>query len=60
MAKAQLELTDEQMMKINILAVNNGRKTNKQELVNLALEVANLFIRFSDSEDFEQITGLKK
>ena len=60
MAKAQLELTDEQMMKINILAINNGKKTSKQELVNLALEVVNLFIRHLDSEDFEQVTGLKK
>lgn len=53
----QLQLSDEQFIKARELAVKNNLPTKKQSLVDIALSCLD---KMYYSEDFEELTGLKK
>lgn len=58
--KVQIEYDKAKLEKIRRLAVDNGRKTNLQELFNIAVDIAMNSIQFLDEEGFNQVHNLKK
>ena len=53
----QLQLSEEQFIKARELAIKNNLPTRKQSLVDIALDCLD---KMYYSEDFEELTGLKK
>jgi hypothetical protein len=48
------------MDEIKVIAIKNGRKLTNQSYIELAVEIVNGVIRHLDSDDFENVTNLKK
>ena len=60
MAKVVVDIHDEYaMLELKKLALKNDLKTNKPELINLAIDIAKSTMRLN-SEVFEKVTQLKK
>ena len=58
--KIQVDVTDEiALLEIKKIAIKNGLKTTKPELVKLAIQISVDSIKFLDEESFEQVTNLK-
>ena len=53
----QLQLSEEQFIKARELAIKNNLPTKKQSLIDIALRCLD---KMYWSEDFEELTGLKK
>jgi len=55
----QVNIKDEvALLEVKKIALKNGLKTTKPELINLAIKIASDSIKFLDSESFENITNL--
>jgi hypothetical protein len=57
--KVQLDINDLQLLKVREIAVKNGIKPTKSELVRLSLVLVDSF-SLIDNQLFNQITGFKK
>lgn len=55
-----IDLMPEDLKEIKKLAVANDLPSNNQEVVDLALKMANDCIKFLDTTDFENLFNLKK
>lgn len=60
MAKNQIEIDTSLVEKCRSLAVKNEVRPNITNIVDLALKVTAKMLENLDSDDFEEITGLKK
>lgn len=57
----QVDLKDEiALIKVEEVAIKNGLKKSKPDLINLAIQIASETIKFLDDESFENVTTLKK
>ncbi len=54
------EQSENALKTIKKIAEVNGKPTNKGELINLAIDIAASFIKFSDDDVVINLTGLKK
>jgi hypothetical protein len=60
MSKHTVELDDLAMNTIERIAIINGKKKTKPELVNLSIEIAVKAFEYLDEETLYQVFGLKK
>jgi hypothetical protein len=58
--KTQVDIINElAMLKMKEIAIKNGLKTTRPDLINLALEIAFNSFQYLDKESFEQVTNLE-
>jgi hypothetical protein len=57
----QVNIKDEvALLEVKKIALKNGLKTTKPELINLAIQISVDSIKYLDEKSFEQATNLKK
>ena len=58
--KTQVDIINElAMLKMKEIAIKNGLKTTRPDLINLALEIAFNSFQYLDKESFENVTNLE-
>jgi len=58
--KTQVDIINElAMLKMKEIALKNGLKTTRPDLINLALEIAFNTFNYLDKESFENVTNLE-
>jgi hypothetical protein len=58
--KTQVDIINElAMLKMKEIAIKNGLKTTRPDLINLALDIAFNSFQYLDKESFENVTNLE-
>jgi len=58
--KTQVDIEDEiAILDLKKIAIKNGLKTSKPDLINLSIKIAFNCFQYLDKESFEQVTNLE-